>query len=82
MALLDSREVEDTYLLERAIELPRLRHAEPLIEPGQAYGSVLRRTDDDWMMYYLHGRFKSDPARPQDNLGYVMRLARSSDGTR
>ena len=82
VALLDARAIEDTHLLERAVEPPRLRHPEPLIAPGQAYGSVLREADGDWRMYYLHGRFKADPLRPQDNLGYVTRLARSRDGLR
>ncbi len=82
LSLVDARVIEDTYLLDRAVEPPRLQQAEPLVEPGQAYGSVLHQPDGEWLMYYLNGRFKQDPNRPQDNLGYVTRLARSSDGIR
>ena len=80
VALIDARAIEDTYLLNRAVEPPCLRHPEPLVDPGQAYGSVLRQPDGEWLMYYLNGRFKTDPDHPHDNLGYITRLARSADG--
>ncbi len=79
-ALIDARHVEDTYLLKRCGGTPALRCPDPILEPAQAYGTVLRETNGAWRMYYLHGRFKKDPSRPQDNLGYIMRLALSNDG--
>jgi len=55
-ALIDARLLEDTRFLQRDIELPYLKSAEPVIAPGQAYGSVLRDPQGNWRMYYLHGK--------------------------
>jgi len=79
-SLIDARLAEDTHLLRRLVEMPRLRHPEPVLEPAQAYGSVLRDGEGRWTMWYLHGRFKPDPDRPQDSMGYITRMALSDDG--
>ena len=52
-ALIDERLVEDTRFLRRTLGMPRLLRREPVIDPGQSFGSVLRDKDGLWRMWYI-----------------------------
>ena len=81
-ALIDPRLVADTYLLHRAAEPPALRQAEPVLAPGQTYGTVLppATAGEPWRMYYLRGAHYADAEHQTDRYRYLERLALSGDG--
>jgi hypothetical protein len=51
-ALVDERHVEDSRFLRRTLGMPRLLRREPVIDPGQSYGSVLLDRSGLWRMWY------------------------------
>lgn len=80
-ALIDARLLEDAQLLRRQVE-PLSLKAASVVAPGQAYGTVLRRPEGDWWMYYLHGRDDRTGPRKLDRFRYRECLAVSDDGLR
>lgn len=76
-ALLDARLIEDTHLLARFVEAPKLKTPGPVVAPGQMYGSVLREPSGLWKMWYLNGR---QPVSGMADIFYRMCYATSSDG--
>src|SRR5262245_53527182 len=78
-ALIDERLVEDTRFLRRTLGMPRLLQREPVIDPGQAMGSVLRDNDGLWRMWYIS--FQTvDPKKHPWGVNYCQHLAYSRDG--
>lgn len=51
-ALVDDRLVEDTLLLRRGLGMPRLLRPDPVVDPGESLGAVLRDKDGLWRMWY------------------------------
>jgi len=78
--LIDERLVEDSYLLRRSVEPPRLKSPEPVLRGGQAYGTVLRLPDGSWRMYYLRGRTVPAPDGKGMRYEYREALATGRDG--
>jgi hypothetical protein len=66
--LIDERVVAQTFALRRQVVRPQPRGPGKIVQPGQAYGSVLRGPEGEWKMWYL--------AQPQ----YCEYFAASSDG--
>jgi hypothetical protein len=60
-ALIDARLIEDTRFLTRFVEPPCLKRREPVIKPGQMYGTILREAPGQWKRWYLNGRQSKPP---------------------
>lgn len=73
-ALVNERLVADSYCLRRASHPPALKQPDPVLQPGQAYGTVLHQPDGFWRMYYLKSAYGND------RYEYREHLALSSDG--
>lgn len=52
-ALIDERHVEDTLFLRRGLGMPRLLQQEPVIDPGQSFGPIIRDANGRWTMWYI-----------------------------
>lgn len=76
-ALIDARVIEDTRFLTRFVEPPYLKRREPIIAPGQMYGTVIREAPGNWKMWYLNGR-QSKP--PMNDIHMRICYATSSNG--
>jgi len=64
-ALIDKRLVEDTLFLRRGLGSPELLRPDPVIDPGQSLGPVIRNKDGLWTMWYVTfacGDVKEDSA--------------------
>ena len=51
-ALIDDRLVEDAMFLRRGLGMPRLLSPQPVVDPGESLGAVLRDRDGLWRMWY------------------------------
>ncbi len=78
-ALIDERLVEDTRFLRRTLGAPRLLKRQPLIDPGQSFGSVLRDRDGLWRMWYITFQTR-DPKKDLIGCATPQHIAYSRDG--
>jgi hypothetical protein len=78
-ALVDDRLVEDTLVLRRTLGKPYLKKREPVIDPGQSFGSVLRDKDGLWRMWYITFQTR-DPSKDLVGCATPQRIAYSRDG--
>lgn len=78
-ALIDDRLVEDSLLLRRSLGKPELKQREPVLDPGHAFGSVLRDNDGQWRMWYSTF-ITCDPASSLVGSYTPQHLALSRDG--
>jgi len=76
-ALIDARLIEDARFLTRFVEPPYLKQREPVIKPGQMYGTIIREAPGRWKMWYLNGR-QSRP--PMNDIHMRICYATSADG--
>ncbi|MBI4026575.1 MAG: hypothetical protein HY360_16430 [Verrucomicrobia bacterium] len=76
-ALIDERLIEDTHFLARLVEPPCLKQREPVVAPGQMYGTVIRESPGRWKMWYLNGR---QGAPPMADICYRTCFATSTNG--
>ena len=78
-ALIDERLVEDTRFLRRTLGMPRLLRREPVIDPGQSFGSVLRDKKGLWRMWYITFQTR-DPKKDLVGCATPEHIAYSRDG--
>ncbi len=76
-SLIDARLIEDTHFLTRFVEPPRLKQREPVVAPGQMYGTVIREAPGRWKMWYLGGR---QGVPPMADIIYRICYATSTNG--
>ena len=78
-ALIDDRLVEDTLLVRRSLGTPALKSPDPVVNPGEALGSVLRDKDGQWRMWY-NFFVARDPEKDMVGCDTLLGLALSDDG--
>ena len=78
-ALIDDRLVEDTRLVRRSLGTPVLKCPEPVVNPGEALGSVLRDKNGHWRMWYNFFA-AGDPERDMVGCDTLLSLALSDEG--